>query len=344
MKKTYSVYKFDRELYSTSKGIEKVLPSKDFNMLSRLTLGHDDVFFNVMEKGMVNEKYERLVDKETGEAKTVKWLFEPAKGENFEQDIEINRNRMIAERTVEFIDNITKKQILNDLNNGILPSDAVLEKYPELMEKEIKSEIDPETGEPIKMTVADKVAQLKEEEVESEKDERYDFTGKDVSGISLGVKSKTRNDYTVAKEALTEYEAYIAANPEKKAIYDELKRRYQALADDNLKFAVKKGRLSKEAYDLIKEMNAEYIALSRVKQTEIGTDIFEDAFFSGKGKAIGDPREIMHKFKGSTKDIIDPYVALINSSYSIIKEGNRNEAMQAFTDMLSSERKMREGD
>jgi len=323
------------------KGVESVLPHKDFEILSRLTLGHDDVFFNVMEKGMVNGEMKRKIDEKTGMPKTRTWLFEPAKGKEFEKDIAINTNRMIADRTIEFVDRLTKRKILEDIEQGKLPPEEVLKNFPELLKKETKILRTDVDGN---MTVRELIEEMKFNDIKPEDKKLYDFTHLDVSGISLGVKGKKRNDYLVAKDIIKEYDQIIKNNPDKKEIYDELKRRYQDFANDNLLFAVEKGRISKEQYDLIKELNAEYIAFARIKQTEIGGDIFENAFFSDGTSSIGNVKEVIHRLKGSSRDMVDPYVALINSTYEIMKDAKRNEAMVAFRDMLTIQRGMREGD
>lgn len=155
-----------------------------------------------------------------------------------------------------------------------------------------------------------------------------------LTGLGAGVVS----DFSVAQRTLSRLEK---GDPERMARIQEAAKRYREFADDTLQYAVDKGRLSQEQYDLIKENNVEYVALQRVMEAEPGEEII--VFKPTGGKTLGGKAEITHTIKGSTKEIINPYIPLLDTLYKTIRESDRNEVLQAFRNMLVDKRGMNEG-
>ena len=155
--------------------------------------------------------------------------------------------------------------------------------------------------------------------------------------ILTGIGGGIYKDVNVAKKALEEF----SGDPEKLERIQEAANRYREFADDNLKYMVEKGRLSKESYDEIKKNNLQYVALHRIMEAEPESEI---QVFKGGSKNISSVSQPVQSIKGSTKKISNPYSSLLDSMYRSIKESDRNEVMKSFRDMLVNNRGMYEGD
>jgi hypothetical protein len=155
-------------------------------------------------------------------------------------------------------------------------------------------------------------------------------------GTILGLGGKldeTMSDIDWAKKAITELKeehgtAMFAA-------LEEAARRYRVFADGALRYMVGKGRLSQAQYDIIKAQNEQYVAMKRVYELYAGEqesneswDIFGK---NDKGQLVGNP---LKKIKGSTRTLQNAYKELIKSMYATVRESDRNEATNAFVDIL----------
>src|SRR6185312_13632456 len=145
--------------------------------------------------------------------------------------------------------------------------------------------------------------------------------------ILTGIGGGIYKDVNVAKKALEEF----SGDPEKLERIQEAAKRYREFADDNLKYMVEKGRLSKESYDEIKKNNLQYVALHRIMEAEPESEI---QVLKGGSKNISSVSQPVQSIKGSTKKISNPYSSLLDSMYRSIKESDRNEVMKSFRDML----------
>lgn len=155
-----------------------------------------------------------------------------------------------------------------------------------------------------------------------------------LTGLGGGIVS----DFTVAMRTLRRLEN---GDPKRLARIQEAAARYREFADDTLLYAVDKGRLSQEQYDLIKENNVQYVALQRILEAVPGEEVI--VVQQSGGKKLGSKSEITHTIKGSTKEIVNPYIPLLDTLFKTLRESDRNEVLQAFRDMLIDNRGMNEG-
>ncbi len=160
--------------------------------------------------------------------------------------------------------------------------------------------------------------------------------GRDDALTGIG---KAFGDGVTDVEAARRVLAEISNDPELRIIA-ELDNRYKQWADATLRYAVARGRLSKDAYQAIKANNAEYIALQRVlgdpdMQSWAG-DVraltgVEGTIGVGR---IGSPKQPIHAIKGSARPIKDPLASLLQSTYRILRESDRNAIMQQFIETV----------
>lgn len=140
------------------------------------------------------------------------------------------------------------------------------------------------------------------------------------------------NDESTAKNALNE----IASSPVLHDQVKEIAERYRAWGDANLKYMLDGGRLSKQSYDLIKASNEFYSDMHRVIDPIMGVQ--------GAGsRRLGSVSQPLQKFKGSTRQLENPFVGLLRATSDIVKETDRNAALDAFTDLARSKRNIYEG-
>ncbi|MCW5776390.1 MAG: hypothetical protein KIS87_08140 [Phycisphaeraceae bacterium] len=147
-----------------------------------------------------------------------------------------------------------------------------------------------------------------------------------LAGIGGGVMS----DEAVAAKAVEE----LRSDPVRFARLEEGARRYRLWADSVLQYARDKGRLSAEQYAAIRAANQQYVSMQR---------LFESVAMEmapGPGKRLGTARQVVHRFVGSTRPIINPYVSLMRQTYEIMREADRNEALRSVRDLLTQERGM----
>jgi hypothetical protein len=192
--------------------------------------------------------------------------------------------------------------------------------------------LDSSTHEAMQKDMEDTVAyMIAERTVElSGKLEREDV----LTGIGAGILT----DLAVAKQTLDE----AALDEERLTRIKEAATRYREMATHVLEYLKDKGRISQEQFDKINETNLHYVALQRVM--EAGPDQAVEVFRSGKGNHLASVAKPVHAIKGSTRRIKNPYDSLLDSINKGIKEADRNEVLQAFTDLMRSGRDMHEGE
>ena len=309
-------------------GAKEILPEKDFVKLESLMHGIDATYNNVLDHGLVDSKYERIKDT-NGETMNVSYLYKPAKGkspESIKRYEATTSDFMSAQRTVDIVENSApKKQLKKDLIDGIIPPDSILKKYDIGKSKILVG------GK--EMTVDDRLAELNSKKKKYfSREGRYDFTDVTITGSGGGVIS----DYESAKAALIEFEK-IKGQEEYDIVID-MARRYREFADANMRMLRDSGRISKDAYNEIKEANSQYVSFNRLLQSEPGVDL--SPFTSGKSGKIGIVSDVIKERKGSAQKIQNPYTSLLESTYTILREARRNNAMKSFTDMLIPTDKM----
>jgi hypothetical protein len=118
----------------------------------------------------------------------------------------------------------------------------------------------------------------------------------------------------------------------------EAAKRYRHWMDSIMQYWVAKGRLTQKSYDRIRDSNEQYVAFKRLSDT-----IDERLIPKASATKLGSVYKGIHRFKGSTKRIINPYLDLMDQTYRFYKEADRNEALRAFTELLTTDRKMYQG-
>lgn len=251
------------------KGIDKLLPQDDPEVLARALLRIDSRVSEILENGMVDSKLNRLKDAD-GNVKNLNWLLAPL--DNTDQATIDNEAKdvaayMIAERTVELADKFDRESVLTGIGGGIF------------------------------------------------------------------------KDIDVAQKALDEFKN---GDPDRLKRVEEAAGRYREMADDVLQYMVDKGRMSKEQYDEIKKNNLYYVGLQRVMETEPGKEVV--VFKGGGGGKLGSKADVVKKIQGSTKQILNPYISLMETLYKGVKEADRNEVLLTFRNLMVNDRGMHEGD
>lgn len=140
-------------------------------------------------------------------------------------------------------------------------------------------------------------------------------------------------DMKVASDAIME----IASDPDKLARAQEFSRRYQAWGRGLLKYWYDMGRISLENYVKILEHNEIYADLHRVMDDATG------ATAARLGKRLGAVQQVIYKFEGSTREINNPLVNLMQQTADMIHEADRNYVVDNFVELLRYDRDMHQG-
>jgi hypothetical protein len=132
----------------------------------------------------------------------------------------------------------------------------------------------------------------------------------------------------------------LKRDPERFARLQKTADAYRKWANATLRYNVDSGRMSEESFAQIKARNQQYAAMHRVA-SEIDPN-YQTGGRAG-GRKLGTPTETVQKFTGSTKKLGNPIVNLMMQTAAILREAERNAGVRAFTDILTSPRKMGEG-
>lgn len=216
-----------------------------------------------------------------------------------------------------------KNNLLTDKDGNAMNVEWLLEPLDNSSEKTVKEDMD----DVIKLLVAERTMEY------ARKFGRLD----NLTGIGAGIDS----DIDVAQGYLNEFEQLKETNKEK---YDRIKfaaKRYRDFADAGLKYAVQKGRISKDSYQQIKDNNQYYAALARVNENAPMED--EVPFFNENAGGLASVKDIIKKAKGGTKFIQNPYASLLQNTVNIIKESDRNEVLASFIEPMQQIREMGDG-
>lgn len=131
--------------------------------------------------------------------------------------------------------------------------------------------------------------------------------------------------------------AQVDADSALKARLAEGAKRYRAWADGVLRYLVDKGRMSPDSYAQITQRHQQYVALHRIVDADGG-------FRPVGGAKVGVAKETVQGRRGSTREIDNPLVNLIDSTVRSVHEADRNEAMREVVDAMSEGREMHRGD
>lgn len=102
------------------RGLDEVLPENDPLILSRILLGIDGKFGEILKSGMINGRGDVITDSE-GHAMTFNWLLEPLDNTTtgtVRQDMEDTFAYMVAERTVELSQRFERANELTGVSAG----------------------------------------------------------------------------------------------------------------------------------------------------------------------------------------------------------------------------------
>lgn len=152
-----------------------------------------------------------------------------------------------------------------------------------------------------------------------------------LTGIGMGL----WDDASTAKAVLTELDQLPQAVKDDLA---ETMRRYRVVANALLAYMADSGRITHEDAQVIMDENQQYISLQRVMED---APLFEGTGTSRRLATVAQP---VKKLKGSMRQLRDPFVSLLDQTYKIVAESDRNRAIDSFVDLFRSDRKLYKGD
>lgn len=151
-----------------------------------------------------------------------------------------------------------------------------------------------------------------------------------LTGIGMGLWS----DASTARAILVEHDQL---DQETKDSIAEALRRYRLVANSLLGYMADSGRITHEDAQIIMAENQQYISLQRVMED---APLFEG---SGKSRRLATVAAPVKKMTGSMRQLRDPFVSLLDQTYKIVAESDRNRAMDAFVDLFRSQRALYAG-
>lgn len=130
----------------------------------------------------------------------------------------------------------------------------------------------------------------------------------------------------------------LKADPERYAKLSLAAAGYRQWSDATLEYLYRKGRLSKETLDYLRASGKQYAALQRFMGE--GETVNSPSFAGG---GLARPKEPIKTFKGSSKMIRSPFVNLLENTFAMIKEADRNEVWDKFFAPFRLKRVMYQG-
>jgi len=310
------------------RGIHDLLPSSDPKMLIRTFAGFDKKFFEVMKGGPTTAK-NKPIDGMGG----IEWLIEPLDSSShtaLEAEMTwavammvneriVERSALIVQEAAELASIVAQiaeyRRIESEDGPGVMIDDDPIHKVI----RELQSRA---SGLRKSLGFNGPIERLAE--FVHQRTER-------IAGVGGGIFS----DVAQAKQALDEFKSF---DPDRIERIKEAARRYRMWANATLQYARDKGRISSSQYDSIVERNEQYVAMLRVFE-ESDPEMFK----ASGGRRLASVRNVVNRFKGSTRPIQNPYISLLQQTYSVMRESDRNEAMNAVRDLLMEPRSMHEG-
>lgn len=307
------------------RGIADLLPSHDPKTRLRLFAGFDRKVMDVLAHGPVKFNGERVTD-----VGGIDWLLEPLKADSkaaLEADMKALYGYMVSERVVERVELMNKAvEKVETLSKEIAELRADIEAHPGMIGSahERLPEAIKERNEAMRK-VGYKGPPLRMRWWADQKSQR-------MSGAGAGIFS----DAALAKQALEAAQG----DPARLDRIKEAARRHRAWSNAMLDYMVQGGRIASETAKSIRESNQFYVAMKRLNETV--SDQLYGAGGSG-GKRLASARQPIQRFSGSTKEIENPFVSLIDDTYQMMRETDRNAGMVSIVRLLDRPRGMYEG-
>lgn len=163
----------------------------------------------------------------------------------------------------------------------------------------------------------------------------------DISGIAA---AGDKNDVDMAVDFLTKEFGQKLPREQKIRIMEGA-RRYQLWADKMMRYMVDKGRMSETTYRDIKEKNVAYVAFLPVQENQPGIEnSFDNVSMLTKAASVGNVKTVIREMTGSTAYKRHPYISLMQNTAAMVKEADRNEILQSYTEpMMNAVRSMGDG-
>jgi len=152
-----------------------------------------------------------------------------------------------------------------------------------------------------------------------------------IAGTS-NISSKGRTEMDVAAQAFNELENLPIEQQQR---IRDATNRFRDYADRSLRRLVDAGILSVEDYNTIKSQNNYYVTMQRVFEDE------DSSVTKGLGRETGG--KPIKALKGSGREIINPYIGLMEAFSRVIRAVDKNIANRAFVDLLNLDRDMYQG-
>lgn len=328
----------------------------DFSNDIRIYAGstaHEQIMSNVQwdpEKqkgGIIDALWPKSTQKDNfeitwGDNLNTKWLnslhpfekaVEFAKGEKGITEVLPENDPKVAARLLlginEKFDNIIKHGLVDSRNERIKDgnNNMTLEWLISPLDNTDAKTIETEAQEVISYMIAERTVEL---------GNRFDR-----ESILTGIGGGIYRDIDTANKRFIEFNDLKSSNPDKHARILEASRRYREYSDKVLRYMTDKGRMSEKAYNEIKRNNIQYVALNRILEAAPDEEII--SFKGDGGGSLASITNPIHKIKGSTKTIKNPYSSLLDFAYKGIREADRNEVMLTFRDFFTENRGMYEG-
>ncbi len=113
------------------KGVMDVLPADNPEILSRLLLGIDGKYGEILEHGMIDANTGDVLKDAAGNPKNLKWLLEPLDNTDMstiKEDMKDTVAYMVAERTVELANKFGRENVLSGIGGGVFKDIDVAKK------------------------------------------------------------------------------------------------------------------------------------------------------------------------------------------------------------------------
>lgn len=199
--------------------------------------------------------------------------------------------------------------------------------------KTLLSPFDQSSTEALKADMNDTIAYMISQRVVDEAEKIAAAGGNPRRARISGAGGGLDTDYDKALLTLQD----MTNDPIKYAKVEEGARLYREWSDWQLRYLRDKGRISSEDYARIVADNPYYVDMHRV---------MEDAGIplpAPSRRRLGSVQQTTQRFTGSSREIDNPYVNLMEQTYKIVQEADRNEALRAFRDLLVGDRHMYDG-
>lgn len=316
-------------------------PEDDPATLIRLLPGFNDKYTTMLESGLVNGDLKPVQFE--GKPLTVQRLLEPfdqSSKETLERDMKDAITLSVSERVIE-----KAQQFVREVEDQISEAQGKLDEYVDELVAKAALKIHSDPADPTKPNDVYKLEDLPAEHparkfIEKLRDEKQRQLDRRAETMRRGVQQRISriagigagiyNDVTQAAASIRE----LSSDPARLERIREGVKLYRAFADTTLKYMVDQGRLSRSSYMEIKAKNQYYAAFHRIMEE------IDPAAAGGQTDRLGTADEPVKKFKGSTRQIENPYVNLLTQAYRIYRESDRNAAMMAFRNLLTTGRGM----